>query len=112
MAQKNSDTPSIALFVCVILLLIVLFAYFFKLRNASIHVKQRMKMRVPDQSQVNIKHKNPADVEATQRIVKAMYIPQEVGERTTTERVFLTNKGLRTMTIDTRGHPMPTLKDS
>lgn len=116
MAKSNTNnantTPSIALFACIILLLLALFFYYFKLRKAVVQVQKVQKMRVPDNSVVNTKHKTEAEVAARQYVVKSMYIPKEIGHRTNTERVFLTNKGLRTMTVNSDGLPMPVRKES
>jgi len=110
-ASNANTTPSVALFGCIIILLLAMFFYYFKLRNAVVHVQKVQKMKVPDNSKVNTKHKSEEEVAVRQYVVKSMYIPKEIGHRTTTERVFLTNKGLRVLPVNTDGLPLPAHKE-
>ena len=76
----------------------------------ALRVQKVHKMKLPDNNTVNTKHKSEAEVAARQYVVKSMYVPKEIGHRTTTERVFLTSKGYRTLPINSDNIPLPALK--
>ena len=81
----------IFLLICVV---IVFLGFLFYSRKA--HIKSPQKPNAP-----NTRYRSAEEIQGRQNIVRAMYVPKDVGHRTGQERVFMTSKGLRSYEVST-----------
>ena len=92
-----SDTGTwIAIISCLVIILVGVGFWFVILRKQT---EKSPKHGVG----MNTKHKSTEEVEA----IQALYVPQEIGQRTGQKRIFSTSKGLRAMDVNQYGLPMP-----
>ncbi len=108
----TTTTSNVSVYFLTVVVIFSIFGLYYLIRiRPGLMAKRKPSVRPPPSAGVpDTAHREPKKVQAPEKALSTMYVPTEVGHPVGRERVFLTNKGLRTYPVNEYGFPLPPTK--